>query len=158
MWTILTGSMIDINNSNGAVERLAADFVGDATAMTLEATTAEFVGPGTAPHQIRWQMNGHGWVLLTPSGTPVPAGDGDHDSFDLPKLLWPHRYAPLAAACEGTEPTVILRRAGAQLLGNGRAHRVTATVDHGLGVIRSYRAEDVDGKTLRTVQLTFTTR
>lgn len=158
MWTILTGSMVDVNRSNGAPERLAADFVGDASRMTLEATTTDFVGPGTAPHQIRWQMDGEGWLLSASSGTPVPAGDDDHDFFDLPKLLWPHRYAPLAELCEATESTAILSRAGAQLLGNGRAHRVTATVDRGLGVIRSYRAEDVDGETIRTVELTFTTR
>jgi hypothetical protein len=158
MWASLTGSIVDVNKRNGVVERLAADFVGDASAMTLDATTTEFVGPGTAPHQVHWQADGQGWVLLAGSTSRIPAGDDDHDFLDLPKLLWPRRYAPLAEACEGSEPTVILSRAGAQLLGNGVAHRVVVAVDRGLGVIRSYRSEATDGTTLRTVELALMAR
>jgi hypothetical protein len=157
MWRIVTGSILDVNTSNGVLDRLAADFVADATALTLGAVTTAFVGPGSAPSEIHWRADGQGWVMLAPPGTQVAAGDDDHDFFDLPKLLWPHRYTELAEVCDSDQPTMVLSRAGAQLLGNGRAHLVTVTVDHDLGLIRSYRSEAADGTTLRTVELTYTT-
>jgi len=153
MWAILTGSIVDVNNSRSVEERHVADFVANAAALTLDATTTEFIGPGIAPSHIHWQADGHGWVLAPGSTSRIPAGEDDHDFFDLPKFLWPHQYPALAEVCESGEPTVLLSQAGARLLGSGRAHRVVVTVDRGLGIISSYYSEASDGSTLRTVEL-----
>lgn len=155
MWKTLTGSLLDVNRTNDVEDRLAADFVCDSTAMTIDAFTTRFMGAGNAPEEIHWRVDGQGWIVIVPA-TRIDTGENDHDFFDLPKLVWPHRYPALAEVCEGATSEMVLQQAGARLLGNGRAHLVTATVDRDLGLIRSYRTQAADGTTLRTVELTYT--
>ena len=155
MWQTLTGWITDVNRTNGVEERLRADFVCDSSRMTLDATTTAFIGPGERPAKIHWRADGHGWVILA-SGARIEAGDDDHDFFDLPKLVWPGRYQQLSAVSDGGGQQVILDQPAMRLLGNGRAHSVTATVDRQHGVIRSYRSQAADGTTLRNVKLSYT--
>ncbi|MDQ2836648.1 MAG: hypothetical protein M3Y42_03200 [Actinomycetota bacterium] len=156
MWSTLSGSILDVNLTNRVYEKLAASFVANANELTLDATTTEFIGPGAAPLEIHWRGDGQGWVVAEPD-IRIPAGDADNSFFDLPKLLWPDRYPPLAGICGLGQQTVILDTAACRLLGNGRAALVTAELDHEHGVIRSYRSEDEDGVTLRTVVLSYPT-
>lgn len=155
MWQTLTGSLTDVNRTNRVEDRLTAEFVCDASSMTVDAVTTAFVTVGERPLEIHWRADGHGWIILR-SGRRVKAGDNDHDFFDLPKLIWPQHYPALAAVLDGGGPTVNLDQAAARLLGNGRAHVVTATLDRDLGLIRSYRSQANDGTTLRSVELTYT--
>ena len=157
MWQTLTGSITDVNRTNGVEDRLTADFVCDSSSLAVDAVTIQFVGPGEAPAEIHWRVDGDGWILLR-SGRRIKAGDNDHDFFDLPKLIWPQHYPALAAVLEGEGLTVNLDQAAARLLGNGRAHLVTATLDRDLGLIRSYRSQAADGTTLRNVELTYTAK
>ena len=157
MWQTLTGSLTDVNRTNGVEDRLSADFVCDSTSMAVDAVTTKFVGPGEAPAEVHWRADGHGWIILM-SGTRIQAGDNDHDFFDLPKLIWPQHYPALAAVLDGNDLTVNLDQAAARLLGNGRAHLVTATLDRDSGLIRSYRSQAADGTTLRSVELTYTAK
>ncbi|HTZ43666.1 MAG TPA: hypothetical protein VMB79_07365 [Jatrophihabitans sp.] len=155
MWQTLTGSIVDVNRTNGVEERLKAEFVCDSSLMTVDATMTEFIGPGERPAEIHWRAQGRGWIVLL-AGTHVEAGEDDHDFFDLPKLLWPQRYPDLSVVSDGIAQSVALDQPAMRLLGNGRAHLVTATVDRERGLIRSYRSEAADGTTLRSVELTYT--
>jgi hypothetical protein len=155
MWQTLTGSLTDVNRTNRVEDQLTADFVCDASLMAVDAVTTAFVTVGERPREIHWRADGHGWVILR-SGRRIQAGDNDHDFFDLPKLIWPQHYPALATVLDGDDLTVNLDLAAARLLGNGRAHLVTATLDRDLGLIRSYRSQAADGTTLRSVELTYT--
>jgi hypothetical protein len=157
MWQALTGSLTDVNRTNGVEDRLTADFVCDSSSMAVDAVTTAFVTGGQRPREIHWRVDGHGWIVLR-SGRHIEAGDNDHDFFDLPKLIWPQHYPALAAVLEGDGLNVNLDQAAARLLGNGRAHLVTATLDREHGLIRSYRSHAADGTTLRSVELTYTAK
>lgn len=157
MWQTLTGSLTDVNRTNGIEDQLMADFVCDSSLMTVDATTTAYFGPGERPAEIHWRADGHGWIVLM-SGTRIEAGDNDHDFFDLPKLIWPQHYPALAVVCEGDDLTVTLDQPAARLLGNGRAQLVTATLDRVLGLIRSYSSQAADGTTLRSVELSYTAK
>lgn len=154
MWSTLTGSIVDVNLTNRVYEKVAASFVASATELTLDAITTEFVGPGQAPIEIHWRGDGSGWVVAE-LDVRIPAGDADNSFHDLPKLLWPDRYPALAGICNLDQLSVTLDTPAARLLGNGRAARVIADIDHDYGVIRSYRSEDANGATLRTVVLSY---
>lgn len=156
MWSTLSGFILDVNLTNRVYEKVVASFMANANELTVDATTTEFIGPGAAPLEIHWRGDGQGWVVAEPD-IRIPAGDADHDFFDLPKLLWPDRYSALTGICALGQPAVILDTAACRLLGNGRAALVTAEIDHEYGVIRSYRSENKDGATLRTVALSYPT-
>jgi hypothetical protein len=157
MWQTLVGSLTDVNRTNRVEDQLMADFVCDASGMAIDAVTTAFVTVGERPLEIHWRADGRGWIILR-SGRRIKAGDNDHDFFDLPKLVWPQHYPALAEICSGDDQTVVLNQAAARLLGNGRAHLVTATLDRELGLIRSYRSQAADGSTLRSVDLTYTVK
>ncbi len=157
MWQTLTGSLTDVNRTNRVEDQLKADFVCDASRMAIDAVTTAFVTVGERPLEIHWRADGHGWIILK-SGERIEAGDNDHDFFDLPKLIWPQHYPALAGVLDRDDLTVNLDQAAARLLGNGRAHLVIATLDRDLRLIRSYQSQAADGTTLRSVELTYTTK